>query len=43
MTQSEPIFRLEGVTRRYDDLTALDGIDFVAEDNSYIVLIVTEN
>lgn len=39
MTQSEPIFRLEGVTRRYDDLTALDGIDFVAEDNSYIALL----
>ncbi|MFG6596309.1 MULTISPECIES: ABC transporter ATP-binding protein [unclassified Sulfitobacter] len=27
------------MTRRYDDLTALDGIDFVAEDNSYIALL----
>lgn len=39
MTQSDPIFRLEGVTRRYGNLTALDGIDFVAEDNSYIALL----
>ena len=39
MTQSDPIFRLEGVTRRYGDLTALDGIDFVAEDNAYIALL----
>ncbi|TNJ46828.1 ABC transporter ATP-binding protein [Phaeobacter sp. B1627] len=39
MTQSEPIFRLEGVTHKYGDLTALDGIDFVAEDNSYIALL----
>lgn len=39
MTQSDPIFRLEGVTRGYGNLTALDRIDFVAEDNSYIALL----
>ncbi|THF93393.1 MAG: ABC transporter ATP-binding protein [Sulfitobacter sp. SK025] len=39
MTQRDPIFRLEGVTRRYGNLTALDGIDFVAEDNAYIALL----
>lgn len=39
MTQTDPIFRLENVTRSYGDLTALDGIDFVAENNSYIALL----
>lgn len=39
MTQSDPIFRLEGVTRRYGNLTALDSIDFIAEDNSYVALL----
>lgn len=39
MTQSDSIFRLEGVTRRYGTLTALDTIDFVAQDNSYISLL----
>ncbi|KIN63548.1 Spermidine/putrescine ABC transporter, ATP-binding protein [Sulfitobacter noctilucicola] len=39
MTHSEPIFRLEGVTRRYADLTALDQIDFVAQNNGYISLL----
>ena len=39
MTQSDPIFRLDGVTRRYGALTALDNIDFVAEDNGYIALL----
>ncbi|HCP80216.1 MAG TPA: ABC transporter ATP-binding protein [Octadecabacter sp.] len=39
MTQTGSIFRLEGVTRRYDDLTALDAIDFEAEQNEYISLL----
>jgi ABC-type Fe3+/spermidine/putrescine transport system ATPase subunit len=39
MTQSDPIFRLDGVTRSYGELTALDNIDFVADDNSYIALL----
>lgn len=39
MKQSDPIFRLDGVTRRYGNLTALDSIDFTAEDNSYISLL----
>jgi ABC-type Fe3+/spermidine/putrescine transport system ATPase subunit len=39
MTQTGPIFRLEGVTRRYGDLTALDAIDFEAAKNEYISLL----
>lgn len=39
MTQTGPIFRLEGVTRRYGDLTALDTIDFEAPKNEYISLL----
>lgn len=39
MTHSEPIFQLEGVTRRYGELTALDHVDFVAQNNEYISLL----
>lgn len=39
MTQTDSIFRLDGVTRRYGDLTALDEISFEAEDNEYISLL----
>ena len=39
MTHSDSSFRLEGVTRQYADLTALDHIDFVAQDNGYISLL----
>ena len=39
MTQSESIFRLEGVTRRYGNLTVLDAINFEAPQNEYISLL----
>lgn len=39
MTQTDSIFRLDGVTRRYGDLTALDAISFEAEQNEYISLL----
>lgn len=39
MTRSDPIFRLDGVTRSYGPLVALDNIDFTAENNSYIALL----
>ena len=39
MTHNEPIFRLDGVTRRYGTLTALDHIDFEAPNNEYISLL----
>lgn len=39
MTQTGSIFRLEGVTRRYGDLTALDAITFEAAQNEYISLL----
>ena len=39
MTQANSIFRLDGVTRRYGDLTALNEINFEAEDNEYISLL----
>lgn len=39
MTQSESILRLEGVTRRYGPLTALDHINFEAPNNEYISLL----
>ena len=37
--QTGSIFRLEGVTQRYGDLTALDAIDFEAAQNEYISLL----
>ena len=39
MTQSEISFRLEGLTHRYGGVTALDNIDFAAQDNVYISLL----
>ncbi len=39
MNQSEPVFRLENVTRRYGDLTALDSINFEAPRNEYLSLL----
>ncbi len=39
MTRSDPIFRLDGITRSYGPLVALDHIDFTAENNSYIALL----
>ena len=39
MTDADAIFRLDGVTRRYGDLTALDAIDFTASRNEYISLL----
>jgi ABC-type Fe3+/spermidine/putrescine transport system ATPase subunit len=39
MTQPGSIFRLDGVTRRYGDLTALDEVNFEAGQNEYISLL----
>ncbi|NVO58569.1 ABC transporter ATP-binding protein [Rhodobacteraceae bacterium B1Z28] len=39
MVQSESIFRLDGVTRRFGALTALDDITFEAPQNEYISLL----
>jgi len=39
MNQNETVFQLEGVTRRYGDLIALDAIDFEAPRNEYISLL----
>ncbi|MEQ6249519.1 ABC transporter ATP-binding protein [Sulfitobacter sp. HNIBRBA3233] len=39
MAQHDSIFRLEGVTRRYGDLVALNAIDFDAPRNEYISLL----
>ncbi len=39
MTKNGSIFRLDGVTRRYGDLIALDAINFEAAQNEYISLL----
>lgn len=39
MKQTDCTFRLEGVSRRYGTVTALDGIDFEAGRNEYISLL----
>lgn len=39
MTQDSSIFRLDGVTRKYGALTALDAISFAAGRNEYISLL----
>lgn len=39
MNQMNSIFRLEGVSRQYGDVAALDGINFEASNNEYISLL----
>lgn len=39
MTESSSIFRLEGITKRYGALVALDGIDLAVERNEYVSLL----
>jgi ABC-type Fe3+/spermidine/putrescine transport system ATPase subunit len=39
MTHRDASFRLEGITRRYGELTALEDIDFVVEQSGYVSLL----
>ncbi len=39
MTHRDASFRLEGITRRYGELTALENIDFSVEQSGYVSLL----